>query len=196
MTNIYDYLTIPEEQRIVSIEKSEMQFIMDLLEPIKAGISKTLEIGLAYGFSACAIMSATNKPHISVDPYQVQGYSSAGINNIKKLGLTPLFQHEADLSHNALPKLLFHGQKFDFIFIDGDHKFDTTFIDYYYSDFLVKPGGFILFHDYTYPAVRKIADWIRTNRKDFTEIPTGCPNLFLIQKTDWDKRDWKDYNEF
>ncbi len=44
-------------------------------------------------------------------------------------------------------KSILNGRQFDFLFIDGDHSYDGAVADFlsYYS--LVKPGGFIGFHD-------------------------------------------------
>lgn len=47
----------------------------------------------------------------------------------------------------VLPKLHQDNEKFDLIFIDGNHKYDATKIDYQNSLKLLNPGGFIAFHN-------------------------------------------------
>lgn len=37
---------------------------------------------------------------------------------------------------------------YDFIYIDASHRADDTFVDAYYANKLLKPGGFIIFDDF------------------------------------------------
>jgi len=52
------------------------------------------------------------------------------------------------LSQLELPKMLESGKKFDFIYIDGSHQSDDTFIDGYYAHKLLREGGLLIFDDY------------------------------------------------
>ena len=58
-----------------------------------------------------------------------------------KLGPSPIagtfLDFRRDFSHNVLPQLAQEGRKFEFIFIDGDHKFDGILVDFYYAVVLV-----------------------------------------------------------
>lgn len=47
----------------------------------------------------------------------------------------------------VLPGLASKGEKYDFIFIDGNHKYEATKIDYKNALKLLNPGGFIAFHN-------------------------------------------------
>ena len=47
----------------------------------------------------------------------------------------------------VLSELRSTGEFFDFIFIDGNHKYEATKIDYENSLRLLNPGGFIAFHN-------------------------------------------------
>lgn len=47
----------------------------------------------------------------------------------------------------VLPELAAKGETFDMIFIDGNHKYEATKIDYKNSLKLLNPGGFIAFHN-------------------------------------------------
>lgn len=50
-------------------------------------------------------------------------------------------------STKVLPELITNDEKFDLIFIDGNHKYEATKIDYNNSLKLLNPGGFIAFHN-------------------------------------------------
>lgn len=75
--------------------------------------------------------------HVSPNFYHhdVQGYVGSDIRLIK-----------GD-STFVLPELETKGERFDLIFIDGNHKYEATKIDYNNSLKLLNPGGFIAFHN-------------------------------------------------
>ncbi len=39
-------------------------------------------------------------------------------------------------------------ETYDFIYIDASHRADDTFVDAYYANKLLKPGGFLIFDDF------------------------------------------------
>lgn len=51
-------------------------------------------------------------------------------------------------SEFALPKLLEAGEKFNFIYIDGNHTFDAVMCDAIYAHKLIEQDGIIVFDDY------------------------------------------------
>ena len=55
-----------------------------------------------------------------------------------------------DFSHSALQELIATGEKFDFIYIDGDHHRDAVKKDALLAHQLLSPGGLIAFDDYTW----------------------------------------------
>ena len=144
MQNIYEQLKIPEEDRGTSIGKEQGEFIYEFLT--KNNLKKTLEVGLAYECSTAYIISATKSPHIAIDPYG-EIYDNLGLKNLKKLGLDRFLIHKNAPSHIALPNLLQEDVHLEFVFIDGGHKFDEIFIDWYYSDLLLEKNGYVLFDD-------------------------------------------------
>ncbi len=191
---IEELLYIPDHDKSTPVKKEEARFIYDFI--IENNIKDTLEIGLGYGRSATYIMAATGSKHIAIDPFQ-QHYENQALKNIDKTGLTSLFNHIANYSHFALPELCREGKKYDFIFIDGDHKFDGILVDFYFSSMLLKPGGFILFHDTWMRATQLVTSFIGTNRNEFNSINTPLKNLHLLQKSDaTDKRDGMFFREF
>src|SRR3972149_7907264 len=173
ISKIEKMVIIPAKRRCVSITRDEAIFIYNFLRERK--ITETLEIGFAYGYSAIYIMSATGAPHIVIDPYQGE-FDNLGISNVKKLHLYKRLIFYPDYSQIILPKLVLSGKKFAFVFIDGGHRFDDIFIDFYYSDLLLRMGGFIIFHDLVFKSTQLVAAWIKNNRHDYRFIHTSPGN--------------------
>ncbi len=171
----------------------EAEFIYNFLSEKK--FTKTLEVGLAYARSASHIIAATNSIHIAIDPFQ-SDYNNAGIENIKKLGFQDYLDLRTDFSHNVLPELLKENRKFEFIFIDGDHKFDGEFIDFYYSDLLIEDDGYILLHDTWMRSTRLVMSFIKNNKHGYQYIKTPLRNFALFKKIAEDKRDGMYFREF
>jgi predicted O-methyltransferase YrrM len=201
--NIYDKLDIPA--RLTSLSKVQAEFIYLFLK--ENGIKKTLEIGFCYGCSAAHIIAATRSVHYVVDPWQKEVWNNQGKKNLKTLKLNRYLKLLPEQSHSALPKLLDKRKKFDFAFIDGDHKFDTVMIDFYYVDLLLNVGGYILLDDVELIGIKRVIDWITTNRLDYTRITlppnpiNGDPDnsydrLALFQKTKVWEREWNHFNDF
>lgn len=195
MSNFYEKLEIPKNNRNTSISKKEAKFIFKFLQTKR--ISRTLEIGFAYGCSTAFIISATKKPHFVIDPFQSQ-YHDLGLKNIKKLKLNKYLHFIKDFSHNALPTLIKKKMLFDFVFIDGGHKFDEIFVDFYFVDLLLKKGGYVLFNDAWMRSTQLVASWIKTNKSNYEIIKLkDVPNNFVMfKKMKGDKRQWYHFEEF
>lgn len=193
MESIYEKLEIPEGDRLTSIRKEEAEFVYNFLKERK--FRKTLETGFAYGCSTAYIIAATQNEHIAIDPYQDK-YNNLGLKNIEKLGFTEYLRFIKELSHEALPKLLNEGVRVDFVFIDGGHKYDEIFIDWYYADLLLNQEGYIFFDDSWLPSTRMVAAFIDTNRMDYQRIETPIENLVAFQKVGKDDRGWDHFVDF
>lgn len=191
--SINQKLVIPQTDSTTPVKEEEAKTIYDLLK--SRGITKTLEIGFAYARSASHIMAATNSGHIAIDPFQ-DHYQNLGIKNIESLGFAGKLELIRDYSHSVLPMFVKENRKFEFIFIDGDHKFDGIFIDFYYSDFLIDKGGLLLFHDTWMRSTELVLQFIRTNRKDYKELPVANQNMALFTKVGDDQRDGMHFREF
>ncbi|MBD0256603.1 MAG: class I SAM-dependent methyltransferase [Cytophagales bacterium] len=186
-------ITIPATNRITSVTRAEGSYLHAFLRD--HGLKRTLEVGFAYGYSTACIMSATRATHVVIDPFQ-ESYANLGLRNIDALGLSGHLVHLSEFSHAALPKLLAQGRTFQWIFVDGGHKFDDIFIDWYYADLLLEPGGYVLFHDAWMPSTRTVAGFVRNNRQDYQERETPIENLLLFQKKGVDSRSWHHFNAF
>jgi predicted O-methyltransferase YrrM len=193
MSSIYDQLSIPEGRRATSIQREQGEFIFDFLR--RQTVSRTLETGFAYGCSTAYILSATNAPHIAIDAYQ-EGYDNLGLANIARLGLQDRLQFIRSPSHVALPQLLSNGVAIDFAFIDGDHKFEGIFVDWFYISMMLNRFGYVMFDDAWLEATQTVASFLRNNRADFREIEVPVANLYLFQKVGRDESDWKGFRPF
>ena len=190
---INELLVIPAEDSSSPVKSEEAEFIYNLLS--EKSISRTLETGFAYAKSASHVIAATQSKHIVCDPFQ-KNYQHLGLENIKRLNQEHLLEFHDDYSHNVLPKLLRESERFEFIFIDGDHKFDGELIDFYYADLLLEENGYILLHDTWMRSTRMLMSFIKRNRKDYKLIPSGLRTLALYQKIGKDERNGMHFKEF
>lgn len=186
-------LTIPDWDTSSPIKTEEAAFIYDFI--LKNKITRTLETGFAFAKSASHIIAATNSQHIAIDPFQ-DNYKNLGLQNIEKLGMKTLLDFRADFSHNVLPQLVKENRKFDFIFIDGDHKFDGELIDFYYADLLLDKGGYVLLHDTWMRSTTLLMSFVKSNRKDYKKIKNPLRNFALYQKNEIDQRNGMFFREF
>jgi len=192
-SEINEILQIPEEDKYTPIKTIEAEFIYNFL--IENKIKNTLEVGFAYAKSASHIIAATLSNHIVIDPFQ-SNYNNMGVANLKKLGFDKFVTFYNDFSHNVLPKLLENKNKFDFIFIDGDHKFDGILIDFYYADLLINEGGYILLHDTWMRSTQLVMSFIKTSKTNYIPVKVPLRNFALFQKKGIDNRNGMHFKEF
>lgn len=192
-TEINSILEIPEWDTFSAIKNEEASFIYDFVK--KNEFKKTLEIGFAFAKSASHIIAASNSKHLVCDPFQ-NNYNNMGLTNIEKLQFKDLLEFYPDYSHNILPLLLKENRNFEFIFIDGDHKFDGILVDFYYADLLLNKDGYVLLHDTWMRSTRLVESFIKTNRKDYKHIKTSLRNFSLFQKVGTDDRNGMYFREF
>jgi predicted O-methyltransferase YrrM len=186
-------LELPEKLKSSAIKFSEGQYLHDLVR--KNNFKKTLETGLGLGLSAASIITASQSRHVAIDPFQPD-YENCGLRNIEKLGLAGDLEFHADFSHSVLPRLLDEKRTFEFIFIDGNHKFDGQFVDFYYASLLIEKNGIIVLHDTWMRPTTYLINYIKTNRKDFQCVPQGLRNIAAFRKTGIDERDWMHFEGF
>ena len=142
---------------------------------------KTLEIGLGYGGSAAAIVRSlsdchggTDFEHSAIDPCQV-AFHHAGPELLARAGFEKNFQYYDGPSDLVLPKLAGEGKKYDLIYIDGYHIFESIFIDMYYSIKILNKGGILFFDDCADKHVKKVIRFVSTNL-------TGYMQAFSLEK--------------
>lgn len=191
--DIKNKIDLPDNIKSSAVKFSEGEYLHKLIK--QNNFKKTLETGFGLGLSAASIITASQSKHVGIDPFQVN-YDNYGLKNIEKLGLTPNLEFYAEYSHSALPKLLNEKRTFDFIFIDGDHKFDGQFVDFYYAALMIEKNGFIVLHDTWMRSTTYLVNYIKKNRKDFEYIPQELRNIAVFKKTNDDKRDWLHFEGF
>jgi predicted O-methyltransferase YrrM len=139
------------------IDAVEGRFLRDFVAA-RPEITRTLEIGCAYGFSSLHIASAlAGRPgahHIIVDPMESTTWKGIGVINLDRAGVD-FYELREKSSEIALPELLTEGAQFDLVFIDGWHTFDQTLVDMYYANRLIRTGGYILVDDANWISVSK-----------------------------------------
>lgn len=163
----------------------------------KLRAKSTLEVGLAYGFSTLYFLAAsTDSHHTAIDPFIIESWHGVGLRNIKQLGLESRVRLLQEISLLALPRLLMEAAKFDVIFIDGNHRFDDVLSDFTLCAMLSNEGGYIILDDMWMPSIQKVASFIRSNRRDFTEVSTNVFNISVFKKTTQDTRPWDHFKPF
>ena len=191
------HMVIPEDKEFVSVKAEEAAFLFDFIR--KNQLTKTLETGLGFGRSAIHILAAHSQKHLAIDPFQ-SDYEYLALKNVETCGFKDKFEFIEDYSHNVLPQLVKEidtNGKFDFIFIDGDHKFDGILVDFYYADLLLLQNGFIILHDSWMRSTQLVAEFIRKNKSNYTKIESPLRNFIIFQKTQkQDDRDGMHFREF
>lgn len=152
---------------------------------------QTIEVGLAFGVSAlriCEGLIESGNPdarHVVLDPFQARSFSNRGLQALEEAGVISLVEFHAELSQIALPAFLEEGRTFDFAFIDGNHRFDSVFLDLFYLGRLVRRGGVIVLDDYDLPGIRRAVSFYLTNlawRVEETS-PAGDGHQWVVLRT-------------
>jgi predicted O-methyltransferase YrrM len=155
------------EVRTVSISVVEGEALTRWVRQEKA--VKTIEIGLAFGISALRICEGliesgnVDARHVALDPFQARSFSNRGLRALEEAGVISLVEFHAAMSQIALPAFLQEGRTFDFGFVDGNHRFDSVFLDLFYLGRLLRRGGVIFLDDYDLPGIRRAVSFYVAN---------------------------------
>jgi predicted O-methyltransferase YrrM len=193
MREVRACIQLPEHIKSSAVKFTEGDYLHELVAA--NGLRRTLETGLGLGLSAASIMTASRAPHVAIDPFQ-SDYDGVALRNLATLGLADQLEFHADYSHSVLPRLLGEGRRFEFIFIDGDHKFDGQFVDFYFASSLIEEGGFIALHDTWMRGTSYLVSYIRANRKDFEPVSGSPRNIAAFRKRGADRRGWMHFEGF
>jgi predicted O-methyltransferase YrrM len=147
---------------ISSVEGEFLQRLVCQLDP-----TVSIEVGLAYGISALFICDAlkvrNGTQHIAIDPNQHGKWDGIGIANVRRAGYADIVQLIEAPSYRVLPELERSGKRVGFAFIDGWHTFDFTLVDFFFIDRMLNIGGVVAFDDASWPAIRKVCRFVKTN---------------------------------
>lgn len=173
---------------------------------VGSGITRTLEVGLAYGFSTVFLLAALERNgggrHVAVDPYQEGDWHGVGVATAALLTGAAAnldagsFTCIESRSEAALVDLQRRGETFGMVFIDGYHRFDDVLVDFTLAARMVPVGGLIVLHDRRLDSVKAVASWIGHDRPDFAKVTMPCRNLFAVRRVGEDERDWRHFIRF
>lgn len=184
---------------VTRIGPPQGMYLYDLCRELKP--KKTLEIGLAYGFSTIYILAAHHEnqsggSHTAMDPCQASTYHDVGRTQPETVGMAHTFRFFPERSYPTLSELWRQGEGFEFIFIDGNHRFDDILTDFTLSAALCVVGGYISLDDMWMPSIQRAASFIRKNRTDFEEVRTHTWNIAAFKRVAKDTRAWDFHVEF
>ncbi|MBR0724528.1 class I SAM-dependent methyltransferase [Bradyrhizobium manausense] len=149
----------------VTLPESDCDVVRDLLIAERSGV--VIEIGLAYGSSALAIgealISVGGDRHVIIDPFQDSEFRDSGWESIRSAQLDGISVLLRERSQIALPRLAVEGMSADAAFVDGSHLFHNVFVDLFYLQMIVRPGGLVILDDYWWPGVATAARYYETN---------------------------------
>ena len=190
--------------RTVTITTGEGEALRNWV--IRENATHTIEIGLAFGFSAlhiCEGLLLTGHPdpkHVILDPWQSSGYADRGLDILEEAGVKPFVEFHGEPSQLALPQFLREGRQFDLAFVDGNHRFDAVFLDLYYLGHLVRKGGIILLDDFNLPGIERAASFFVNNlawKIEETSPPDDTHHWGVLRTSeDEDTRDFRYFVEF
>jgi len=147
------------------------------------GFTRTLEVGLAVGGSACGIIVGSGARHVAMDPHQKKIFGYFGLENLADNGFGQNIEFYEVSSCVILPKLWRDSRRFEFIYIDGDHKFDSVLTDFYLADLLLEIGGYVLLDDTWMPSVVRAVETILSQRKgEYVLEKALSPRSVLLKK--------------
>jgi predicted O-methyltransferase YrrM len=188
-----------EIDSITRISREQGCYLYNLHKTHRPELS--VEIGLAYGFSTIFLLSAMKEGeyghHIAIDPFQNHPiWKGIGLQKVQELEMASRFTFMEEKSITAIPRLIDEGRKAQFIFVDGDHKFDSVIVDFVLADHICALNGHIIFDDMWMPSIRKVVQFIKENRGDYLSVACPIENIAVFQKVGSDTRDWRHYVEF
>jgi predicted O-methyltransferase YrrM len=104
-----------------------------------------LEIGSAFGYSACVMALAGARHVTAIDPHAWLGSYDAMAANLAACGQSATVTIVQATSGEVLPRMAPLG--FDLAFIDGDHAYEAVLADVKGVLPLLRPGGVLACHD-------------------------------------------------
>lgn len=157
----------------------------------KKGAKNFMEIGTDQGgmFYCLSKISDNNGIKISLDlPFSdfTSNYNIEKRNKeLKKLeGDIHILEGDSHKEYNIdrIDKIL-DGEKLDFLFIDGDHKYEGVKLDFHMYKKFVKPGGWIGFHDIKETQNHK--DQNALVFKFWKELQMFYKSVWFLSDSDW-----------
>jgi predicted O-methyltransferase YrrM len=165
-----------------NISESEAGELFDAV--LRLAPNNSLEVGLAHGISALAILGAIkvngSGHHHIIDPFQ-SNYGRTGVLNIERNGYGLISSFYEKFPEEIIPSL----PNIQFAFVDSSHLFDLTLMEFALIDKKLEVGGIIAFHDLWMPAIRTVVRYILGNRayEIATELTSRSVDVSFPEKT-------------
>lgn len=180
---IFEKIAIQSE---ASQEKEDLDKALRIIAPYKPKV--VVEIGMWKGYSANNWIKAFD-PELLITLERDHKHSDSVVIDDPRYHY--LWDVDSTKDETVLQvELLLDSRPIDFMFIDGGHRFDNVYQDFYKYIPLVKPGGIIAFHDVLYVSYECQAKLLWEELKktyDYVEIncgqgSTGYGILFNTQR--------------
>jgi predicted O-methyltransferase YrrM len=132
-------------------------------------VRSSLEVGLGLGAASLLLAAAVienggqEASHVAIDPFQDASWRGAGRRTLRDAGAAGFCELIEEESQLVLPRLAGEGRRFGLALIDGDHRFDGAFVDMYYADRMLEPGGLMVADDLWMPAIASAVSYFETN---------------------------------
>jgi predicted O-methyltransferase YrrM len=156
-----------ELDKLTRISEPQGMWIYETCRRLKP--KGSLEIGLAYGFSTIYILAAIDQTgaghHTALDPFQRSYWHGVGALQAKHFDMERSFEMLEEFSVTALASFATQKREFEFIYIDGNHRFDDALVDFTLAADVCPMGGHIVFDDTWMPSIQTVASWIRLDRR-------------------------------
>jgi len=154
--------------------------------------SLSIEIGLAYGFSALFILDSMFEnnygKHIAIDPYEVTDWHGIGLKAIHDLEFDDRFEWQEAMSIDALSTMRRDGVRAQYIYIDGSHSFDAALIDFCCSDKILDTGGVIILDDMWMLPINAVVSFVKNNFQHYEQVDVDYDNICCFKKIGEDIR--------
>jgi predicted O-methyltransferase YrrM len=142
--------------------EKQCEFLQELIREVKP--SASLEIGLAYGISAVAILDELKKlkqpfHHTIMDPYQ-ESWNDIGLLNIEKAGFADHITFHRKFSDQVLPSLYNDNYRIQFAYIDSTKVFDVLMTDVYFINKILNVNGILVLDDCGFPGIRLLVRFL------------------------------------
>lgn len=171
------------------LSADELTCLTELLKNKNNFTRKHLEIGTAAGGTLWRMMecydNASRPPFVVIDPMTYfENQVDLVRKNLADHNINPgTVDFRTSKSHEALATSEKNSEEFDFIFIDGNHKFRYVMRDLCWARRL-RAGGILCLHDYdsNCPGVVLAADRFLRANKNY-EVTDQVGRLLVIRKT-------------
>lgn len=154
------------------LTREDGEILYDLARNAPEG--DALEVGMAYGGSSLFIAQALRDRGqgrlISIDPYQTSYWEKIGYLNLERAGLDDLVTLIEERSFKVVPRLEAEKANISMAFLDGNHRFEHIFVEFFYLDRILKEGASLVFHDLWMQSTRKLFSFILRNHGDCYQL--------------------------